>query len=45
MLLDAGADPGIHDTKHDSDALGWAEFMGRKEIVEMLKSHVPAKER
>jgi len=25
-LLAAGADPGIRDTEHDSDALGWAKF-------------------
>jgi ankyrin repeat protein len=38
-LLDAGADPSIKDTKHTSDALGWAEFFDRKEVVEMLKAH------
>lgn len=37
VLLAAGADPSIHDTKHDSDALGWAEFFGKPEIVEILK--------
>ena len=37
LLLTAGADPTIHDSKHDSDALGWAEFMGRKEIVEIIR--------
>ena len=26
LLLAAGADPGIHDSKHDSDAEGWARF-------------------
>jgi ankyrin repeat protein len=36
LLLDAGADPTIHDTKHDSDALGWAEFFRRSDIVEMI---------
>ena len=35
-LLDAGADPTIHDTQHDSDALGWAEFFRRLDIVEMI---------
>jgi ankyrin repeat protein len=37
VLRDAGADPAIRDTKHDSDALGWAEFFGRSEIVDLLK--------
>jgi ankyrin repeat protein len=36
LLLDAGADPHIRDTKHDSDALGWAEFFQRSEIVRLL---------
>jgi ankyrin repeat protein len=40
VLLDAGADPTIHDTKHDSDALGWAEFFGRAEIGRMLEAHL-----
>ena len=38
LLLDAGADPTIRDSMHDSDALGWAEFFGRQEIVTMLKN-------
>jgi len=37
LLLERGADPGIRDNRHDSDALGWAEFFGRTEIVELLK--------
>jgi ankyrin repeat protein len=36
LLLDAGADPRIRDTKHDSDAAGWAEFFGRGEILALL---------
>ena len=36
-LLAAGADPTIRDPMHDSDALGWAEFFGRVEIVRMLR--------
>lgn len=36
LLLAAGADPGIRDSKHDSDALGWAEFFHRTEIVSLL---------
>lgn len=37
VLLDAGADPRIHDTKHHADAHGWADFFHRNEIAEMLK--------
>src|SRR3954471_13001587 len=37
ILLDAGADPTIEDTKHQSGALGWAEFFGRGELVEVLR--------
>jgi ankyrin repeat protein len=39
LLLSAGADPRIRDSKHDSDAIGWADFFGRQEIVRMLKAH------
>jgi ankyrin repeat protein len=37
LLLDAGADPRIRDTKHDGDALGWAEFFQKPEIVQLLR--------
>ncbi|HKR08204.1 MAG TPA: ankyrin repeat domain-containing protein [Gemmatimonadaceae bacterium] len=37
-LLDAGADPTIRDNMHDSDALGWATFFRRNEIVDLIKS-------
>ena len=37
VLRDAGADPTIRDSKHESDALGWAEFFRRDEIVTILK--------
>src|SRR5256714_1780119 len=37
-LLDAGADPTIHDSMHDSDALGWATFFRRNEIVDLIKA-------
>ncbi len=37
-LIDRGADPTIRDSKHDSDALGWAEFFGRVEIARVLRS-------
>jgi ankyrin repeat protein len=36
-LIDAGADPTIRDSKHDSDAIGWAEFFGRRNLVDLLK--------
>jgi len=35
-LLDGGADPSVKDTKHDSDARGWAEFFNRAEILNLL---------
>jgi ankyrin repeat protein len=37
LLLARGADPTIKDSKHDSDALGWAEFFGRVDVVRLLK--------
>jgi ankyrin repeat protein len=44
LLLAAGADPSIRDSKHDGDAVGWAEF-GRvppapnwQEIVQILQA-------
>lgn len=36
VLLDAGANPAIRDTQHDSDAMGWAEFFQREEIAQMI---------
>ena len=36
-LIDAHADPTIRDSKHDSDAIGWAEFFGRRDLVDLLK--------
>jgi ankyrin repeat protein len=38
LLLNAGADPDIHDSMHDSDAMAWAEFFQRRDIVEILKA-------
>jgi ankyrin repeat protein len=35
-LLAAGADPTIRDSKHDGDALGWAEHGGRADVVRIL---------
>jgi ankyrin repeat protein len=36
-LLDVGADATIKDSMHDSDALGWAEFFGRMDVVRLLR--------
>jgi ankyrin repeat protein len=38
LLLAGGADTTIRDSKHDSDAVGWAEFFGRLEIVRLLRA-------
>ena len=37
ILLAAGADPTIEDSKHQSGALGWAEFFGRTELVDLVR--------
>jgi ankyrin repeat protein len=39
-LLAAGADPRIRDSKHDGDAIGWAEHFGRPELRRLLEAHV-----
>jgi ankyrin repeat protein len=39
LLLDAGADRTIHDSQHDSDPRGWAEFFKQPEIVRLLEDH------
>lgn len=38
LLVEAGADSTIKDTKHDSDGLGWAEFFHRDDIVQVLRA-------
>ena len=38
VLLAAGADPAIRDSKHNGDALGWAEHGGRAEVVRLLSA-------
>jgi len=38
MLIAAGADSSIHDSKHHSDPGGWADYFGHPEIVSLLKS-------
>lgn len=40
VLLRAGADPTIRDSKHGSDALGWAEFFKRRQILALLRENV-----
>jgi hypothetical protein len=37
-LLDGGADPLVRDSKHNGDALGWADHGGRTEVVRILES-------
>jgi ankyrin repeat protein len=39
LLLSRGADPNIRDSKHDADAIGWAEFFRQPDIVRILKTH------
>jgi ankyrin repeat protein len=39
LLLNSGADPNIRDSMHDADAIGWAEFFGKPDIVRILKAH------
>ncbi len=36
LLVEAGSDPTIRDSKHDSDPIGWANFFGRTDIVRIL---------
>jgi ankyrin repeat protein len=36
MLMAAGADPHIRDSKHDSDAIGWARHFGHEPIARLL---------
>jgi ankyrin repeat protein len=38
LLLNRGADPDIVDAAHGGTALGWAEFAGAKESVEVLRN-------
>jgi ankyrin repeat protein len=39
LLLNAGADPRIRDSKHDGDAIGWAQFFKRPEIGRLLQEN------
>lgn len=36
LLLAAGADPSLRDSKHDGDALGWAELFEQRDVVQLL---------
>jgi hypothetical protein len=38
LLLDRGADPRVRDTQHNADAMGWAEFFQRHEMVKLLQA-------
>lgn len=38
VLLNAGANPAIRDSKHDGDALGWAEHFGQVAVVRLLRA-------
>ena len=37
VLLDAGADPNIHDDKYDATALGWAEFFCNEPFAQLIR--------
>jgi ankyrin repeat protein len=37
-LLAAGGDPRIPDSKHDSDAIGWAAFFGHQELATLMNT-------
>jgi ankyrin repeat protein len=43
LLLDAGGDPTILDSKHASDAIGWAEFFKHFDVARMLEGHAKKK--
>jgi ankyrin repeat protein len=38
MLMDAGADPSIHDDKYDNTPLGWADFCGQEQVAQFLRT-------
>jgi ankyrin repeat protein len=37
LLLDAGADPSIHDDKYDATVLGWADYCEQPEMAKLLR--------
>jgi len=36
-LLRLGADPGIRDERFDSTPLGWAQYFGQQELIDLLE--------
>jgi ankyrin repeat protein len=38
LLLEAGADPNVKDSTHDGDAMGWARFFKRTELIQLFAS-------
>ena len=38
LLLDSGADSTIRDSLHDGDALGWAQFFKRADIIQLIEA-------
>jgi ankyrin repeat protein len=38
LLLNAGADPTIRDSLHDSDASGWAQFFDQADIIQLIQA-------
>jgi ankyrin repeat protein len=42
LLLSAGADPRIRDSKHNGDAINWASFFRREELFALLTSWNPS---
>jgi len=39
LLLDAGADPNIHDDTYDATVLAWADFCDQRQIAELVREH------
>jgi ankyrin repeat protein len=38
QLLSAGADPNIHDARHDHTPAGWADHGGRMDAYDLLRA-------
>jgi ankyrin repeat protein len=39
LLLAAAADPHVHDSIHDADAIGWAAYFEKPDIVQIIEAH------
>jgi ankyrin repeat protein len=39
LLLRAGADPRIRDSRHNEEPIGWAKYFRQPEIVRLLEDH------